>query len=345
MLEDNREKIWNNNQKLWNCLQNKQVFVTGGTGFFGKSLLDLIIDFNTHKKLNLNLIILTRDPEKFTLKFPKLALNKWIKFQKGNILDFRQTKLQIDYILHFANPSDGNYIKESPMEIFDTINIGSRNIFEFAKLCEVTAILQTSSGAVYGKQPSEIENIQENFTGAPKMTDLNAGYAEGKRVAELIGNIYSKQFNFEHKIARCFAFLGPYQELNGSFAIGNFIRDALFGNKIIVNGDGSDFRSYMYSDDLILALLTILVFGKTRTPYNVGSDQSISIKDLAYLVSKTLNNDSKIEIKQLATSNLSANRYVPSMNFFNSEFELKDQLDLKSAIKRTADEILAKKIS
>ena len=94
-------------------MQNKHVFLTGGTGFFGKSFLDLIADYNAHRNLNLKVTILARNPEKFKLDFPDLVNEAQIFFTKGDILDFKFIDFPFDYILHFATPASAKFISRA----------------------------------------------------------------------------------------------------------------------------------------------------------------------------------------------------------------------------------------
>src|SRR5260370_33188789 len=98
--------------------------------------------------------------------------------------------------------------------------------------------------------------------GAPDTMDANSAYGEGKRMAELLCAIYRKSYGIETKIARGFAFVGPYMQLDTHFAIGNFVSDSLAGQCIEVRGDGTPLRSYLYASDLMVWLWTILTRGK-----------------------------------------------------------------------------------
>jgi dTDP-glucose 4,6-dehydratase len=192
--------------------------------------------------------------------------------------------------------------------MYDIVQMGTRRVLDYAKSTNIRSVLLSSSGAVYGKQPHDLTHLPESYNGAPETNNSSSAYGEAKRTAELLGNLYSDIYGFEHKIARCFAFTGPYLDPNGTYAIGNFIKNAICNQNIVINGDGTDYRSYMYSDDLIISLLKVLLFGKNKQPYNIGSDQSISIFELAELVVKLLNNKIKIEIKKQAIPGSIANR-------------------------------------
>lgn len=337
MKQTCRKTIWENHQEIWRELQNKKIFLTGGTGFFGKSFLDLILDFNQNRNLNLKVTILSRDPKNFTNKHSKLVDSKWIDFITGDVSDFAYPQIRYDYVLHFATPASATLNLESPIEMFNTIIDGSRNVLNFAKTIQTKSVLLASSGAVYGKQPTELSHVPESYVGAPLTNAKNASYGEAKRAVELLGNLYADKYNFEHKIARCYAFVGPYLDPNGTFAIGNFIKNAIFNESILIKGDGTDLRSYMYSDDLVLSLLKILIFGKNKQPYNVGSDEAISIKELAELVASTLNPQLKIEILQQSNPSAPVNRYVPNVDLLHGELKIKPSITLEQAIRETAE--------
>ena len=148
------------------------------------------------------------------------------------------------------------------MLMFDTIVEGTRRCLEFALAAETRKLLFLSSGAVYGPQPPEISHVTEELGTAGRIRfDAASAYAEGKRAAEMLCAMAARNTKLEPKIARCFAFVGPYMKLDAHFAIGNFIRDQMRGSPIRVAGDGTALRSYMYAGELMVWLWTILFRG------------------------------------------------------------------------------------
>jgi nucleoside-diphosphate-sugar epimerase len=317
------------------ALESKTIFLTGGTGFFGRSFLEVMIDLNSANNLNLKIYVLARNPEKFKQHYPEL-ISDCLVFQKGDIVNFDFLDIKVNYIFHFATPASATMNIENPLGMFDNIINGSRRILDFAVKSKCEKFLFASSGAAYGKQPTDITHIPETYSAAPSTQNTHSAYGEGKRVAELMGNIYSEKYGFEHKIARCFAFVGPHLDANGTYAIGNFIRDAVHSKTISIGGDGTPFRSYLHSTDLVVWLITILLNGKNKQLYNVGSDNDLCIFDLAKKITRLVNPSTQIEIAKKAVDISKPDRYVPDISLAKSELGLRVWTSLDDAITETA---------
>ena len=154
-------------------------------------------------------------------------------------------------------------------------------------------------------------------------------------MAEVLCAVYHKQYDLPVKIARCYAFMGPFLPLDSHFAAGNFIGNKIRGEDIIIEGDGTPFRSYMYSADLVIWLWTILFDGKNNYPYNVGSNQSISITKLAELISKENNSKKMNVIIKSPLSSKPVLRYVPNVNRALDELNLKVYTNIETCIRKT----------
>ena len=335
LLEEDLEHILKHTVELWTNFKNKTIFITGGTGFFGKWFLETFAYANYKLDLNFKIIVLSRNPGKFLDEFVYIKSNPIFKFIKGDVRNFDFPNEQIDYIIHAATEASVKLNNEDPLLMFDTIVEGTRRTLELAKEKKVKSFLFISSGAVYGKQPSEITHISEDYNGAPNCLEPSSAYGEGKRVGELLSAIYFNQYSVPVKIARCFAFVGPYLPLDTHFAIGNFILNVLHEKDIIIKGVGTAYRSYLYSADLMIWLFTILLKGKNNMPYNVGSDVDINIKELAENIANCFDNKIKIQIKLRPNSPKNFERYVPSVSLIKHEFQLNSNIDLINSIKKT----------
>jgi nucleoside-diphosphate-sugar epimerase len=319
---------------LWEELRGQRIFITGGTGFFGCWLLESFAWANDKLNLNASALVLTRNVESFRNKAPHLASHPAIQFHPGDVRSFEFPEGQFSHVIHAATEASAKLIEENPLLMFDTIVEGTRRTLEFARHSGVKKILLASSGAVYGRQPSEIRHLPEDYTGGPDVAEARSAYGEGKRAAEMLCTLYAKQHGLEPKIARCFAFVGPYLPLDIHFAIGNFIRDGLKGGPIQVNGDGTPFRSYLYAADLAIWLWTILFKGQSGRPYNVGSEDDRPIAAMANAVAK-IALGLQVTIRQRPQPSSGVSRYVPQTRRAADELGLQTWISLEDGLTRT----------
>lgn len=334
-LAEDLDYILETTHDLWEDLRSQRIFITGGTGFFGRWLLESLIWANDKQALGVKALVLTRSPAVFAKKAPHLAAHPAIKFHVGDVRSFPFPDGSFSHVIHAATEVGAKLNQEDPLLMLDVIVQGTRRTLEFARHCGAKKFLLTSSGAVYGQQPPDMTHIPEDYRGAPDTMDVGSAYGEGKRVAELLCAIYAKQYGLEAKIARCFAFVGPYLPLDGNFAIGNFIRDGIQGSPIRINGDGTCYRSYLYMADLVIWLWTILVNGTVCYPYNVGSDREITILDLANDVSRLFDLRSEILMSQKPMPGKLPERYIPSVSRAMTSLNLQLLTPLCEAINKT----------
>jgi dTDP-glucose 4,6-dehydratase len=330
---------------IWEPLRGENIFITGSTGFFGRWLLESFAHVNDTLGLKAKMVALSRSPEAFANKAPHLCANPAISFVRGDVRTFTAAEVRSQlgptppgkykFVIHAATEASAKLNEEDPLLMIDTIVAGTRATLNFAVESAARRFLLTSSGAVYGPQPKAMTHIPEDYAGAPDCSDPNAAYGEGKRMAELLCACFQKQHGLETLIARCFAFVGPFLPLDAHFAIGNFIRDGLGGGPIQVNGDGTPYRSYLYSADAVIWLWTILLKGSPNRPFNVGSEDARTIHALAEVVAEVCG-AGKVAVKKKPDPNLPPSRYIPSCQRAHEELGLRQRIDLVDAIRRTA---------
>ena len=321
-------------RELWAEACGKSFFITGGTGFFGMWLLESFTHINDALSLGMSATVLTRDPAAFALKAPHLASRADLRFIVGDVRTFAFPAGQFDYVIHAATEASAKLNDEAPHEMLDAILGGTRRVLDFAAQCGVKKLLLTSSGAVYGKQPSEISHVPEDYLGAPDPLLPGSAYGEGKRVSEHMCVVHARQHGYEAKIARCFAFVGPHLPLDTHFAIGNFIRDAMRGDPIRIGGDGTSMRSYLYAADLAAWLWVLLFKAPLAIAYNVGSDQDMNIETLAEKIRQITGDLPPLQIAQLKDPARPISRYVPAVKRAES-LGLQICIPLDQAIQKT----------
>jgi UDP-glucuronate decarboxylase len=313
--------------------EHKHYLLTGGTGFFGVSLLRHLRIVEGDRP---RLTVLSRDPERFCKRYPNLVdLADWIR---GDVLDYNSlpTDQRFTHVIHAAADSTFGP-KLTPLERYDQIVTGTKNVLDLAIAVSAKRFLLTSSGGVYGPQPSGMALIPEDYCGIPDPLSPTNAYGVAKRTAEHLCALYQNEHGIETTIARCFAFVGQDLPLDAHFAIGNFIRDALWRDEITVSGDGGAVRSYLDQSDLAVWLLAILEKGKPGRAYNVGSDRPISIAELAHLVRDTLAPNKELRILgKPSSSDMGRSLYVPDINRAQEELGLNVNVKLEDAVLQTA---------
>jgi len=267
----------------------KRVFLTGGTGFVGSSLIAGAPD-------DVRITVLTRDPERFQAKSPELASR--VELHRGDVTTFEFPDVEFTHVIHGA--SDTRDAIRDAGEAWTTIVDGTRRVLELAG---TERFLMISSGAVYGA------------AGDP--------YGDAKRAAE---ELCPK----EAAIARLFTFIGPYMPFDKPFAIIDFIRSAMEGRPILVQQPETR-RSYLYGADLARWLWAMLDRGTGA--YDVGSDEVVTMAELAESVRRVVNPDLAIE----TGSGGAATTYVPSIDRARRELGLTVDVALDEAITRTVE--------
>ncbi len=334
--ESDLQAILQQTEPLWEAMRGERIFLTGGTGFFGAWLLESFAYVNRRLDLRAKAVALSRRPEHFRAKMPHLFSDNRIELHRGDVRDFSGPEGSFRFVLHGATEASAKQLAEAPAEMLSTILAGTERTLEFAVKARAERLLLTSSGAVYGRQPSEITHLDESYTGAPNPTDVGSVYAEGKRASELMCALHAKQHGLECAIARCWAFCGPHLALDAHFAIGNFIRDVMSGGPVRIGGDGTPTRSYLYAGDLAVWLWTMLFRAPSMVAYNVGSAHSVSILELAEAVRDALGSSAAIEVAKEPVPGAPVSRYMPSVTRAERELGLQETVELQETIRRTA---------
>jgi dTDP-glucose 4,6-dehydratase/UDP-glucose 4-epimerase len=320
----------------WLILDGETIFMTGGTGFFGTTLLYSLLQAKLEEEININITVLTRDIVSFSKKHPILFQSDFIHYLQGDVIDFDFPDKKFSKIVHLATTSARETFNgEDQFKKYKTLVDGTERVMQFSEKCGATKVLFTSSGVVYGNLPEG--KVKEDYVGAPITTDIDSALGQGKRSAEFIISYYADLYNIDYVIARCFSFIGPGLPTDIHYAAGNFIRDALTSTStsIKISGDGTQIRSYLDIRDLVVWILTLLSKNTSKSIYNVGSDCEVSIKDLAYLVRDITAPEKLVEIQNKPTNNTGnfvRSWYVPNIDNAKKDFNLNVWTSLEESI-------------
>jgi nucleoside-diphosphate-sugar epimerase len=321
---------------MWEEMRNRRLFITGGTGFFGRWLLESFLHINRALNLNAHATVLSRNPDGFAVRAAHIATDPAITLLAGDITNFDYPEGDFAYVLHAATEV-AVVTAGKPLERLAAIQDGTAHTLRFAATHGTRKFLLTSSGAVYGRQPPHLTHVPEDYPGAPITSDPASAYGEGKRVSELMGALYATSTTMELKIARCFAFVGPGLALDANFAIGNFIADVMHGRPVSIAGDGTPLRSYLYAADLATWLWTMLFRAPSLEIFNVGSEEAISIADLAHRVTATLDPSVNVTVAERAPDGSLPLQYVPSTQKAQRFLNLRQTVSLEESIRRMAE--------
>jgi dTDP-glucose 4,6-dehydratase len=276
-------------------------------------LLESFVWANRRLSLHARVFVLTRDPTKFRHEKPHLADDASVNTLQGDLETFAFPMQPFHYVIHAA------------------ADVGStQHVLEMATINGARSVLYTSSGAVYGEQPGDIEYVDEGFISP---IERCTPYGRAKRESEALC-LSAGETGLCVVIGRLFAFVGPYLPLERNFAVGNFVRDARMGGPIRVEGDGTPMRSYLYAADMAIWLWTLLFKGVPGRAYNVGSDQAVGILDLARTVERVCGVTRGIRVASQPVAGIKPKRYIPTIARAREELGLEPWIGLEEGIRR-----------
>jgi len=317
-------------------LRGQHILVTGGTGFMGSWLAEMVSWLNDTHGFGIDLLLLSPSASTFAERAPNLATRSDVTLIEQDARDITELPEGVAYVIHAAGTPDNRVHVTDPLRTMSTIARGTSAVMHAAAASAgLRKVLNVSSGLVYGAQPLDMLRIPESHAGGPRPDSISSIYAEAKRYAEAEAAAWRSQSKVPVVTARPFAFIGPYQGLDKPWAVNNFLRDALLGVPIRILGDAETVRSYMYPSDMAFWLLAILAEGTPGTAYNVGSPDDITLGALAGRIAESFDKPPAVVRRPLGE--LRTTRFVPDVTRAQSALGLRVTVGLDHAIQRTLE--------
>lgn len=328
--------VLDHTRDAWNDLRGAHVFFSGAGGFVGSWLLESLLFANDELKLRLRATVLVRDMGKFTRRLPRLAASPAIRIEIGDVRTVTAPAGGFTHAVHCASALPPQVNEERPDEVVEIIERGTARMIEQAELAGAARFLQVSSGSVYGPQPVDLFRMSESFGGSADATDAAQRFGAAKRRAEARGEAAARR-GLGFVSARMFALIGPRLPLDGQFALGSFLGDALAGRPIQLTGDGTPVRTWMHAADMAAWCWTLLVRGRAGAAYNVGAEEEYTLWDAARRVAALPVPAALAQRAREPDAASRPSRYVPSIQRARDELGLDAWIPFDDALRRTWD--------
>jgi dTDP-glucose 4,6-dehydratase len=265
-------------------LTSKRISMTGGTGFMGSWVAQMVCALNDEYRLNISLDLYARNIGAWSKKYPHLSGRKEIHLRSQDVRSPFEFEKDTNFIIHAAGIPDNRIHASDPWRVQQTTVLGTANALDAAnQLTQLEHFINLSSCLVNGT-PNRSGALAEEDCFPITSGKLHRVYVDAKRSSESLSAIYRSQFRLPISTLRPFTFIGPYQELDRPWAINSFLNDAIIGRDIRIHGDGSARRSYLYGSDVAFWILAALIRGHSGGTYNLGSAMPVAHSDLVGLI-------------------------------------------------------------
>ena len=309
----------------------ENVLVTGGAGFIGSHLCEKLLEQGNH------IICLDNFFTGSRKNVEHLLDNREFELIRHDIIE--PIILEVDKIYNLACPASPIHYQFNAIKTIKTNVLGVTNMLDLADSTKAR-ILQASTSEVYGDPI--VHPQREDYWGNVNPIGVRSCYDEGKRCAETLMMDYHRQNNVDTRIIRIFNTYGPNMDPNDGRVVSNFIVQALQNKDITMYGDGTQTRSFCYVSDLVDGIVKMMNNEqKFIGPVNIGNPSERTVYDLAELIIKLTNSNSKIKFAPLPQDDPLQRK--PDISLAKKELGWEPKVDIEEGLLKTI-EYFAKKI-
>lgn len=280
------------------------ILVTGATGLIGSLCIKALLVYKKKYSKNVSVYGLARNPQKVSDIFTEEEV-KSIHLIYQDITAPLSDSLKFDYIIHTANSTTSKFFLTNPVEVIDSIYLGTKNVLDNALKAGTKGIVYLSSMEVFGIVEKKEARHAEKDLGYIDLQSTRSCYPEGKRLAELLCKSYATEYNLPVRIARLAQTFGAGVQKSENRVFAQFLRSAIYGEDIVLHTKGQSFGNYCYTADVIRALFLLLKRGEAGDVFNiVNEDSTVSIAEMAQMVAHEFSNGKSKVIFDIPTDNV-----------------------------------------
>ena len=265
---------------------NPHSVVTGGAGFLGSHLVDLLLSRGHQVTVIDNLITGSTD------NIAHLAGRADFRFIKQDVTEYLYLSGAVDYVWHFASPASPIDYLELPIQTLKVGSLGTHKALGLA-MEKGARFLLASTSEIYGDPL--VHPQSESYWGNVNTIGPRGCYDESKRFAESLTMAYQRQHQIPTRIVRIFNTYGPRMRIQDGRVVPAFISQALRGAPMTLFGDGSQTRSFCYVSDLIEGIFSLMILDGTdaHLPVNLGNPQELTMTQFAEAIRTATRSRSK----------------------------------------------------
>ena len=303
----------------------ERVLVTGGAGFLGSHLCDLLLEKGYAVTAMDNLITGTTDNISHHLGNPNF------EFIHYDVTEFLYLRNKVDFVFHFASPASPIDYLQFPIQTLKVGSLGTHKTLGLTKAHGATYLLASTS-EVYGDPL--VHPQTEEYWGNVNCVGPRGVYDEAKRFAEAMVTAYHKTHNLNTKIARIFNTYGPRMRLNDGRVVPTLIKQALAGEPLTIYGDGTQTRSFCFVTDLIEGIYR-LALSDEHEPVNLGNPEEHTILDFAGMVARLSGSKSRVTFCEALTDD--PRRRQPDISKARKLLGWEPKVSLEEGLARTIE--------